>query len=193
MSAPANPLAALAAGACGGLHRRVLAKDAEQRAWKDLWDREGPLGIAGRPHGTDFFFLTAATASPLPLLPAPEATARSASASAAPPAGNESAALDRRVEEALACPCVADLRDGPCGPSFVNAFSCFLRAQAGPPDPAGVAAPACLPAFKALQACMVRHPEAFTDFVQSKDKSDALFDAAAGAGNDGNGKNGDGG
>ena len=91
-------------------------------------------------------------------------------------------ALEARVQEALACPCVADLRDGPCGPSFVAAFSCFLRAQAGPPDPAGVAAPACLPAFKGLQACMVRHPEAFTDFVSQGNKEarqvgDALFDA----------------
>jgi intermembrane space import and assembly protein 40 len=85
--------------------------------------------------------------------------------------------LEARVQEALACPCVADLRDGPCGTSFVAAFSCFLRDQAGPPDPAGVAAPTCLPAFKALQACMVRHPEAFADFAQNKDASDALFDA----------------
>lgn len=100
--------------------------------------------------------------------------------------------MEARIEEALACPCVADLRDGPCGSAFVAAFSCFLRAQAGPPDPAGVAAPACLPDFKALQACMVRHPEAFADFVQSKTESDALFDAAgAGDGNgnvDGNGE-----
>jgi hypothetical protein len=37
--------------------------------------------------------------------------------------------LERKLEEALSCPCVADLRDGPCGPSFVGAFSCFIRSQ----------------------------------------------------------------
>ena len=34
--------------------------------------------------------------------------------------------LHRKAEEALACPCVADLKAGPCGNSFVQAFTCFL-------------------------------------------------------------------
>ncbi len=38
--------------------------------------------------------------------------------------------LDRAVEEALSCPCVADLKDGPCGKSFVAAFGCFIRSTA---------------------------------------------------------------
>jgi len=71
--------------------------------------------------------------------------------------------LERSIEEAIACPCVADLRDGPCGASFVAAFSCFLRAQAGPPDAGGAAAPACLPSFDALQACMAAHPDEFAE------------------------------
>lgn len=38
--------------------------------------------------------------------------------------------LNQKVEEALACPCLDDLKDGPCGPSFVAAFSCFLKSTA---------------------------------------------------------------
>ena len=84
------------------------------------------------------------------------------------------------MQDALACPCVADLRDGPCGPQFVAAFSCFLRSQARP-DPGGVQAPGCLGSFGSLQQCMVHRPEAFADFVKSKAESDADQDAAAAA------------
>lgn len=38
--------------------------------------------------------------------------------------------LNQKVEEALACPCLDDLKEGPCGKSFVAAFSCFLKSQA---------------------------------------------------------------
>ena len=38
--------------------------------------------------------------------------------------------LNRRIEEALACPCIDDIKAGPCGPSFVAAFACFIRSQA---------------------------------------------------------------
>ena len=38
--------------------------------------------------------------------------------------------LDRAVEEALSCPCVDDLKNGPCGKSFVAAFGCFIRSTA---------------------------------------------------------------
>ena len=38
--------------------------------------------------------------------------------------------LDQKVEQALACPCLDDLKEGPCGPSFVAAFSCFLKSRA---------------------------------------------------------------
>ena len=35
--------------------------------------------------------------------------------------------IDEKVQKALECPCVADLKNGPCGGPFVDAFSCFLR------------------------------------------------------------------
>lgn len=70
------------------------------------------------------------------------------------------------------------------------AFSCFLRStslqQAGTGASAGSSsnsgggganAPECLGAFEAMQACMVKHPEAFTDFVISKEEAEADEDA----------------
>lgn len=38
--------------------------------------------------------------------------------------------LDQKVEQALACPCLDDLKEGPCGSSFIAAFSCFLKSRA---------------------------------------------------------------
>ena len=39
------------------------------------------------------------------------------------------ATVERKIEEALACDCIADLKEGPCGAPFVEAFSCFIRSQ----------------------------------------------------------------
>lgn len=88
--------------------------------------------------------------------------------------------VERNIQEALACPCIADFRDGPCGPSFLAAFSCFLRSsssQQAATSGGGANAPECLGAFEAMQACMVKHPEAFTDFVKSKEEAEADEDA----------------
>ena len=56
--------------------------------------------------------------------------------------------LERQIEEALDCNCVADLKQSTCGPAFVAAFACFARAQADDEDapPAG-----CMSSFVALQ------------------------------------------
>lgn len=35
--------------------------------------------------------------------------------------------VEQEISEALSCPCVSDLKEGPCGGDFVNSFSCFLR------------------------------------------------------------------
>ena len=70
--------------------------------------------------------------------------------------------LDRKVEQALACDCLADLRDGPCGKVFVEAFTCFVKSQT--PE-RGMD---CLGPFKMLQECMMEHPEEFADFIESK-------------------------
>lgn len=38
--------------------------------------------------------------------------------------------LDAKAEKALECPCIADLRSGPCGVPFSDAFLCFLKSTA---------------------------------------------------------------
>lgn len=42
------------------------------------------------------------------------------------------AQVDRRIAEALACPCVDDLKAGPCGQLFVTTFTCFHKSNAEP-------------------------------------------------------------
>lgn len=43
-----------------------------------------------------------------------------------------SQALDRRIAEALDCPCVEDLKSGPCGELFVSTFTCYQKSRAEP-------------------------------------------------------------
>ncbi len=35
--------------------------------------------------------------------------------------------LDKKIEEALACPCVEELREGACGSQFTKAFTCYVK------------------------------------------------------------------
>ena len=58
--------------------------------------------------------------------------------SEAAPMGEEG--VERKVQEALACPCVSHLKEGPCGPQFVEAFSCFIRSQESDADQVDCAA-----------------------------------------------------
>jgi intermembrane space import and assembly protein 40 len=39
---------------------------------------------------------------------------------------------EQAIKSALDCPCVSDLKGGPCGAPFVLAFSCFHRSTADP-------------------------------------------------------------
>ena len=41
-------------------------------------------------------------------------------------------ALDARIAEALDCPCVEDLKAGPCGDLFVRTFTCYQKSRAEP-------------------------------------------------------------
>jgi hypothetical protein len=38
--------------------------------------------------------------------------------------------VDAQAQKALECPCIADLRSGPCGVQFSEAFLCFLKSSA---------------------------------------------------------------
>ena len=85
--------------------------------------------------------------------------------------------LDGEVARALACPCIADLRDGPCGTSFVQAFSCFVKTKA---EDKGTV---CFEPYQDMQACMMKHPDAFADFVKGKTESEQEQDEETAARN----------
>lgn len=53
------------------------------------------------------------------------------------------------------CPCLGGMADGPCGPEFKEAFSCFVFSQE---EPKGVD---CIEKFKGMQDCFRRHPDVY--------------------------------
>mmetsp|Transcript_14150 Transcript_14150/g.36309 ORF Transcript_14150/g.36309 Transcript_14150/m.36309 type:complete len:142 (+) Transcript_14150:201-626(+) len=99
--------------------------------------------------------------------------------------------LDAAIDEALACPCVAELREGPCGEAFAAAFRCFVRHQAADdsdeqrggsggargetqpnPSSASDSKPAPSPSpcgapYGVLQECIQKHPAAFAEFMKA--------------------------
>lgn len=64
--------------------------------------------------------------------------------------------LESKAQRALECPCVAELREGPCGKAFSAAFVCFLKSTA---EEKGSD---CIKPFLAMQACMLENPDAFS-------------------------------
>lgn len=69
------------------------------------------------------------------------------------------------VEEALNCPCIAAMKDGPCGDSFLSAYRCFLESET---EPKGMN---CMEQFIGMQSCMAKHP----DVYNSDDDDDNPF------------------
>ncbi|KAF5737961.1 mitochondrial intermembrane space import and assembly protein 40 [Tripterygium wilfordii] len=79
--------------------------------------------------------------------------------------GNEAdESLDAKAQKALECPCIADLRNGPCGVQFSEAFLCFLKSTA---DEKGSD---CVHPFVALQDCIKANPNAFSEDVLEDDE-----------------------
>ncbi|XP_024007400.1 mitochondrial intermembrane space import and assembly protein 40 homolog isoform X2 [Eutrema salsugineum] len=78
---------------------------------------------------------------------------------------NENESLEEKAQRALDCPCVADLRNGPCGSQFTEAFLCFLKSTA---EEKGSD---CVHPFVALQSCIKANPGAFSKEVL-EDKED---------------------
>jgi hypothetical protein len=72
------------------------------------------------------------------------------------------------IEEALNCPCIDGMKEGPCGDTFVVAYRCFLESKA---EERGSD---CLEQFQGMQACFVEH----ADYYEKKDE-DAKAAAAA--------------
>jgi intermembrane space import and assembly protein 40 len=64
-----------------------------------------------------------------------------------------------KVEAALACPCVADLRQSSCGTDFDEALTCFMLAK---DEEKGKK---CVEEFVSLHACMVKNASEFKEFA----------------------------
>ena len=55
------------------------------------------------------------------------------------------------------CPCLGGMADGPCGPEFKEAFSCFIFSEV---EPKGID---CVEKFQAMQTCFRAHPEVYAN------------------------------
>ncbi|XP_028782860.1 mitochondrial intermembrane space import and assembly protein 40 homolog [Neltuma alba] len=74
--------------------------------------------------------------------------------------GNEGTeSVEVKAKKALECPCIADLRSGPCGNQFSEAFLCFLKSTA---EEKGSD---CVHPFVALQNCIKANPNAFPEDI----------------------------
>ncbi|XP_074592292.1 mitochondrial intermembrane space import and assembly protein 40 homolog [Curcuma longa] len=72
--------------------------------------------------------------------------------------------LEAKAQRALECPCVADLRKGPCGIQFSEALVCFIKSTA---EEKGSD---CVNPFIALQNCIKANPNAFSkDILDAED------------------------
>ncbi|GFS39692.1 Cox19-like CHCH family protein [Actinidia rufa] len=77
---------------------------------------------------------------------------------------NENGSLDEKAQKALECPCIADLRNGPCGSQFSEAFLCFLKSTA---EEKGSD---CVRPFVNLQSCIKANPNAFAKDILEDDE-----------------------
>lgn len=77
---------------------------------------------------------------------------------------DENESLDEKAQKALECPCIADLRSGPCGAQFSEAFLCFLKSTS---EEKGSD---CVHPFVALQNCIKANPNAFSEDILGEDE-----------------------
>ncbi|KAL4580900.1 hypothetical protein LXL04_017106 [Taraxacum kok-saghyz] len=71
--------------------------------------------------------------------------------------------MEEKAQKALECPCIQNLRSGPCGSQFSDAFLCFLMSTA---EEKGSE---CVIPFVALQRCIQTNPNAFPKDVLEND------------------------
>ncbi|GAX85090.1 hypothetical protein CEUSTIGMA_g12510.t1 [Chlamydomonas eustigma] len=69
--------------------------------------------------------------------------------------------LEASIKEALDCPCVKDLRDGPCGSFFIAAFTCYHRSQDV------IKGAECFQQNVQFANCLAEHPEVAYDVKRS--------------------------
>ena len=70
-------------------------------------------------------------------------------------------AVSAEVAEALACPCVAELRDGVCGAAFVTAFSCYVSSREKEKGTE------CAELFEHMRVCMETHNDQFQSLYEA--------------------------
>ncbi|SGZ01858.1 BQ5605_C033g11169 [Microbotryum silenes-dioicae] len=88
------------------------------------------------------------------------------------PSSPQSAAYDPETGEInWDCPCLGGMADGPCGPEFKLAFSCFVYSEA---EPKGVD---CVEKFRGMQECFRQHP----DIYGTVDEDDDTFELVSAA------------
>ncbi|KAK7389667.1 hypothetical protein VNO78_24902 [Psophocarpus tetragonolobus] len=73
--------------------------------------------------------------------------------------------IEAMAQKALECPCVADLRTGPCGSQFSEAFLCFLKSTSLEKGSD------CVHPFVALQSCIKANPNAFSKDILGEDET----------------------
>ncbi|KEF57427.1 uncharacterized protein A1O9_05344 [Exophiala aquamarina CBS 119918] len=61
------------------------------------------------------------------------------------------------------CPCLGGMADGPCGPEFKEAFSCFVFSNE---EPKGMD---CIDKFQNMQQCFQRHPEVYKGELEDEE------------------------
>ncbi|SCV73556.1 BQ2448_7482 [Microbotryum intermedium] len=91
------------------------------------------------------------------------------------PSSPQSAAFDPETGEInWDCPCLGGMADGPCGPEFKLAFSCFVYSEA---EPKGVD---CVEKFRGMQECFRKHPDIYgaDDDADNDDDTFELVSAA---------------
>uniref|UniRef100_K3YWH2 Mitochondrial intermembrane space import and assembly protein 40 homolog n=1 Tax=Setaria italica TaxID=4555 RepID=K3YWH2_SETIT len=115
-------------------------------------DREGSRAAGGE--GPPVAAAGPAPSSRLPPSPGIEALA----------AGDSS--IDVTVQKALECPCLDDLKRGPCGSQFIDAFSCYLKSTK---EEKGSD---CVDPFIALQNCIRGNKEAFIKEILEEEEND---------------------
>ncbi|THU67161.1 hypothetical protein C4D60_Mb05t21730 [Musa balbisiana] len=98
--------------------------------------------------------------------PSPAASSMEALVAEAMATGDDDSeeSLEEKAQRALKCPCVADLRKGPCGVQFSEAFVCFIKSTA---EEKGSD---CVNPFVALQNCIKANPDAFTKDILDEEK-----------------------
>ncbi|KAF2034254.1 hypothetical protein EK21DRAFT_44577, partial [Setomelanomma holmii] len=98
----------------------------------------------------------------------------------APPAGGQDGGMEGLEEEAdqqgafnpetgeinWDCPCLGGMADGPCGPEFKAAFSCFVFSEE---EPKGMD---CIDKFKDMQNCFRKYPEVYGSELEGADDDD---------------------